>query len=130
VAALKTELRETLSNFYEQNIQPRLAVRFRLVGTAGAVTTLAALALEMTRYDPERVNNYILTAAKVAELTARLAALTRAARALLPGMEPAKAGVMVAGALIIQTILEVFRQESLVVVDAGLLEGVLAEMAV
>jgi exopolyphosphatase/pppGpp-phosphohydrolase len=41
-------------------------------------------------------------------------------------MEPAKAGVMVAGALLILTILEVFGQDSLVVVDAGLLEGVLA----
>ena len=56
--------------------------------------------------------------------------LFRSARARLPGMEPAKAGVMVAGALIILTIIEVFRQDSLAVVDAGLLEGVLGEMAV
>jgi len=47
----------------------------------------------------------------------------------LPGLEPAKAGVMVAGALIVLTILQVFRQDSLVVIDAGLLEGVLKEMS-
>jgi exopolyphosphatase/guanosine-5'-triphosphate,3'-diphosphate pyrophosphatase len=129
VAALEREIERQLREFYQQQIQPRLTAPPQLVGTAGAVTTLAALALEMAAYDPERVNNYILTAKKVAELTARLAALTEAARALLPGMEPAKAGVMVAGALIIQTILEVFRQDYLVVIDAGLLEGVLTELA-
>ncbi len=58
-----------------------------------------------------------------------LAGLPEAARARLPGIEPAKAGVMVAGALIVLTILEVCRQDSLVVIDAGLLEGVLHEMA-
>ena len=100
------------------------------MGTAGAVTTLAALALKMREYDPNRVNNMILTRAQVEGLSELLAGLPEAARARLPGMEPAKAGVMVAGALIILTILEVFRQDSLVVIDAGLLEGVLREMAV
>lgn len=129
LAALRAELKEKLSNFYEQFFQPRLAAPPRLVGTAGAVTTMAALALEMTQYDPDKVNNFILTRKMVAELTARLAVLPEAVRAGLPGMEPAKAGVMVAGALIIHTILEVFCQDSLVVVDAGLLEGVLTELA-
>jgi exopolyphosphatase/guanosine-5'-triphosphate,3'-diphosphate pyrophosphatase len=128
VAAMKDEIERRLGEFYQEKFQPQLPAPPRLVGTAGAVTTMAALALEMTSYNPERVNNYILTAEKVAELTARLAALPEAARAMLSGMEPAKAGVMVAGALIIQAILEVFRQDSLVVVDAGLLEGVLAEL--
>ena len=63
------------------------------------------------------------------ELAQRLAALPERERARLPGLEPAKAGVMVAGALIVQTILEVFGQEHLVAVDAGLLEGVLAGLA-
>ena len=56
---------------------------------------------------------------------ATIARLSESERARLPGIEPAKAGVMVAGALIILAILEVFGQDSLVVVDAGLLEGVL-----
>ncbi len=128
VAALKQEITRQLGEFYQNKFQPHLTAPPRLVGTAGAVTTMAALAMRMTSYDPERVNNYILTAEKVEELTARLSILTEAARARLPGMEPAKAGVMVAGTLIIQTILKVFRQDSLVVVDAGLLEGILAEM--
>jgi len=126
VAALKEELRAELSRFYRGHISPHLDAPPRLVGTAGAVTTLAALALEMREYDPQRVNNLVLSSEQVAALTEVLSLLTEAKRARLPGMEPAKAGVMVAGALIVQTILEVFQQDSLVVIDAGLLEGVLA----
>ncbi|OGR15700.1 MAG: hypothetical protein A3K53_06600 [Deltaproteobacteria bacterium RIFOXYB2_FULL_66_7] len=67
--------------------------------------------------------------AQVAALAERLAGMPEAARARLPGIEPAKAGVMVAGALIVLAILTVCRADSLVVIDAGLLEGVLQEMA-
>jgi exopolyphosphatase / guanosine-5'-triphosphate,3'-diphosphate pyrophosphatase len=126
VAALKQELAQRWSGFYRQVIQPRLTTPLRLVGTAGAVTTLAAMALKMTAYDPERVNNLVLSREKVAELAELVAALPERERARLPGLEPAKAGVVVAGALMVLTILEVFEQDSLVVSDAGLLEGVLA----
>jgi exopolyphosphatase/guanosine-5'-triphosphate,3'-diphosphate pyrophosphatase len=126
VAALHAEIAEKLSQFRHRAFPTELLNAPRLVGTAGAVTTLAAMALKMTAYDPERVNNLVLTRERVAELAGRLAGMTEAQRARLPGLEPAKAGVMVAGALIILALLEVFRQDSLVVVDAGLLEGVLA----
>ncbi len=129
VAALKEELADRLSGFYRQFFQPRLQAPPRLVGTAGAVTTLAAMALKMTEYDPERVNNLVLARAQVAELAELVAGLPESERARLPGLEPAKAGVMVAGALIVLTILQVFRQDSLVVIDAGLLEGVLGEIS-
>jgi len=129
VAALKQELTEQLSGFYQRFLQPFLKAPPRLVGTAGAVTTLAAMALKMTEYDPERVNNLVLTREQVAELAGLVAGLPESERARLPGLEPAKAGVMVAGALIVLTILQVCRQDSLVVIDAGLLEGVLGEMS-
>lgn len=126
VAALKQELAVQLHGLYADFFQPRLNAPPRLVGTAGAVTTLAAMALRMERYDPDRVNNLVLTRAQVEELTGIICGLPQAARARLPGIEPGKAGVMPAGALIILTILQVCRQDSLVVIDAGLLEGVLA----
>ena len=129
VAALKEELAARLGSFYQEAIEPYLEGDPCLVGTAGAVTTLAALQLKLRAYDPNKINNLILTRAQVAALAELLAGLPEAARARLPGIEPAKAGVMVAGALIILTILTVCRQDSLVVIDAGLLEGVLHEMA-
>jgi exopolyphosphatase/guanosine-5'-triphosphate,3'-diphosphate pyrophosphatase len=129
VAALKEELSARLSSFYLGAIRPHLEGDPCLVGTAGAVTTLAALQLKMRTYDPNKINNLVLTRNQVAALAERLAGLPESARAQLPGIEPAKAGVMVAGALIVLTIIEVCRADSLVVIDAGLLEGVLHEMA-
>jgi exopolyphosphatase / guanosine-5'-triphosphate,3'-diphosphate pyrophosphatase len=129
VAAMQEELSARLGSFYQGAIEPYLAGKFCLVGTAGAVTTLAAMQLKLRAYDPNKINNLMVTRAQVAALADVLAGLPEAVRACLPGIEPAKAGVMVAGVLIILTILTVCRQDSLVVIDAGLLEGVLHEMA-
>jgi exopolyphosphatase/guanosine-5'-triphosphate,3'-diphosphate pyrophosphatase len=128
VAALKEELAARLGFFYDETIRPHLEADPCLVGTAGAVTTLAAMHLKLREYDPNKVNNLNLTRAQVAALAELMARLPEAARAGLAGIEPAKAGVMVAGALIVLTILTVCRQDSLVVIDAGLLEGVLYEL--
>lgn len=129
VAALKEELAARLDSFYRGAIRPHLEGVPCLVGTAGAVTTLAALQLKLRDYDPDKINNLILTRTQVAALAEHLSGMPEAARARLPGIEPAKAGVMVAGALIVLSILTVCRADSLVVIDAGLLEGVLREMA-
>ncbi|MGA9754743.1 MAG: hypothetical protein WBV23_06340, partial [Desulfobaccales bacterium] len=129
VAALKEELAARLGFFYKEAIRPHLEAAPLLVGTAGAVTTLAAMQLRLREYDSKKINNLLLTRVQVAALAELVARLPEAERAGLAGMEPAKAGVMVAGALVVLTILEVCRQDSLVVIDAGLLEGVLHEMS-
>jgi exopolyphosphatase/guanosine-5'-triphosphate,3'-diphosphate pyrophosphatase len=128
VAALEQEITRQLESFYQASFEHLLPKPPRLVGTAGAVTTLAAMSLKMSPYDPDQINNTILTRPQVEELAALLARLPEAERARLPGMEAAKAGVMVAGALIVLTILKTFRQDTLITIDAGLLEGVLEEM--
>jgi exopolyphosphatase/guanosine-5'-triphosphate,3'-diphosphate pyrophosphatase len=126
VAVLHQELSQRLGRLRDRTFPPALMGSAPLVGTAGAVTTLAAMHLKLKEYEANRVNNLVLTRAQVEELTRLISRLPEAERARLPGLEPAKAGVMVAGALIILTILEVFSRDSLVVIDAGLLEGVLA----
>lgn len=129
VAALKNKLAAQLSAFYQETIKPHLPAAPHLVGTAGAVTTLAAMHLQLRQYDAHKVNHLVLTRPQIAALAELLASLPESERARLAGLEPAKAGVMVAGALIVLTILEVCRQDSLTVIDAGLLEGVLQVMA-
>jgi exopolyphosphatase / guanosine-5'-triphosphate,3'-diphosphate pyrophosphatase len=126
VAALQAEIIGELRRFRDRTFSADLVDSPRLVGTAGAVTTLAAMHLSLASYDPIKVNSLLLTREQVANLARLISRLPEAERARLPGLEPAKAGVMVAGALIILAILEVFGQDSLVVIDAGLLEGVLA----
>jgi exopolyphosphatase/guanosine-5'-triphosphate,3'-diphosphate pyrophosphatase len=129
VAALKDKLAAQLHAFYRERLKPHLPATPHLVGTAGAVTTLAAMHLQLRQYDASKINHLVLTRPHLAALAELLAGLPESERARLAGLEPAKAGVMVAGALIVLTILEVCRQDSLTVIDAGLLEGVLQEMA-
>ncbi|MCK9375143.1 MAG: hypothetical protein M0P73_03220 [Syntrophobacterales bacterium] len=129
VAALHAAIVAELGGFYGQRLAPLINAAPRLVGTAGAVTTLAAMQLKLEAYDPKQINNLVLSRAQVAALAEQMARLPETERARLIGLEPAKAGVMVAGALIVLSILEVCRQDSLVVIDAGLLEGVLQEVA-
>jgi len=128
VQDLQKELKSELGHFFATKFGPFLDPKPLLVGTAGAVTTLAALAQEMTRYDPKRINNFILFRWRLAQLRSRLASLPETERARLPGIEPAKAGVMVAGALLVEAILDGVAQDRLIVIDAGLLEGLLAEL--
>ena len=129
VAVLEQEIKERLQKFYVENFAHQLPKPPTLVGTAGAVTTLAAMALKMEDYDPQRVNNLILHKSQIEGLASHILALPEAARARLPGLEAGKAGVMVAGVLIVINILRVFGRDSLVVIDAGLLEGLLNQMA-
>jgi exopolyphosphatase / guanosine-5'-triphosphate,3'-diphosphate pyrophosphatase len=129
VAALQQEVTARLRAFLREKIEPDLPGPPRLVGTAGTVTTLAAMQLQLREYDVDQVNNLILTRDQVAALAARMGGLTEAERARLIGIEPGKAGVMMAGTLIILGLLMVCRQDSLVVIDAGLLAGVLQELA-
>ncbi len=129
LARLEEEVARWLEILYKKYFINRLPAPPTLVGTAGAVTTLAAMAQEMTAYAPARVNNYRLTRARLEELAQSLVRLPEAQRAQLPGLEPAKAGVMVAGVILVQKILETFRQDFLITIDAGLLEGLLTEIS-
>lgn len=130
LAALRTRIQRHLSRLAETFFpESGLKARPRLVGTAGTVTTLGAMFLGMRIYQPQKINNLVLTRSTVDRLAGQMAALTEAERAALPGLEPGKAGVIVAGALIIQEILEFFQQACLTVIDAGLLEGVLLQIA-
>jgi exopolyphosphatase/guanosine-5'-triphosphate,3'-diphosphate pyrophosphatase len=96
-----------------------------LVGTAGTVTTLAALDLRLTRYDPERVQGHALRRAAIEGLAARLGALTVAERGALPCLEPGRADLIVPGTAIVMATLEQVGVDVLRVSDAGLREGIL-----
>jgi exopolyphosphatase / guanosine-5'-triphosphate,3'-diphosphate pyrophosphatase len=99
-----------------------------LVGTAGTVTTLAALDLGLPAYDPDRVHRHVLRRAAVDRLLAGLGAMTVAERAKIPCIEPGRADVLVPGMAICLAILTTLARESLVVSDQGLREGIVREI--
>jgi exopolyphosphatase / guanosine-5'-triphosphate,3'-diphosphate pyrophosphatase len=99
------------------------------VGTAGTVTTLAALDLRLAEYEAARVQGHALTRAAIGRQRQRLAALDVAARAALPCLEPGRADLIVAGVAIVEATLDRWNQERLTVSDWSLREGLLAEVA-
>ncbi|MBM4363446.1 MAG: Ppx/GppA family phosphatase, partial [Deltaproteobacteria bacterium] len=85
-----------------------------LVGVAGTVTTLAALHLGLVPYDGARVHGARLSLLDVERWSARLGSLAVAERARLPGLDPKRADVIVAGALLVAELLRWSGREELI----------------
>jgi exopolyphosphatase / guanosine-5'-triphosphate,3'-diphosphate pyrophosphatase len=101
----------------------------RGIGVAGTVTSLAALDLGLVEYDADRVHGHRLSREGVARQLERLAALPLAERREVPGLEPERAPVIVAGTAIL---LEVMRHLELVEIEVSerdLLDGAALEAA-
>ena len=100
-----------------------------VVGLAGSVTTVAALALGLTAYDADRLHLSRVSAAQVAEVTARLLAMTRAERAALPVMHPGRVDVIGAGALVLDVLLQRMGVAEVLVSEADILDGIAWSLA-
>jgi exopolyphosphatase/guanosine-5'-triphosphate,3'-diphosphate pyrophosphatase len=97
------------------------------IGVAGTVTTLAAL--ELGEYDPSRTHGYHLSRDAVARQLERLASLPLAELRELPGLEPDRAPVIVAGAVIVREFLDRYGLPQLDVSERDLLHGAALEAA-
>jgi len=93
------------------------------IGVAGTVTSLAALDLGLVDYDAERVHGHVLSAAAVGEQLDRLAALPLEERRELPGLEPERAPVIVAGAAILRAVLHRYHLTAIEASEHDLLHG-------
>ncbi|WP_432822952.1 exopolyphosphatase [Trichloromonas sp.] len=105
------------------------AKEYVLVGTAGTVTTLAAMDLEMVSYDWRKINNHRLERQKVHTLIELLLPLSPAEREQLPGMEKGRGDLIVPGLFIVSAIMRRLHQPRLAISDFGLLEGALLSLA-
>lgn len=94
-----------------------------LVGTAGTVTTLAALDLKLACYDVQKVNGHVLTKKSLALLKQQLLALDHAQRSQWPGLEAGRVDLIIAGLAIVERLMCRWHYPKLVCIDAGLLEG-------
>ena len=95
-----------------------------VVGVAGTVTQLAAVALDLPAYSREAIDQAVLPYARVQATADRLLAMTVAQRRALPSMHPGRADVIGAGALILVRVLRRAGVESLVVSEADILDGI------
>ena len=99
------------------------------VGTAGTITSLAAMAQKLPVYEPARIHNYVLKLDTIRELRQTLLGRNKAARVGLPGLEKGREEFIAAGAIIIRTVMETLGVSAVLVSDLGLREGVLIDLA-
>jgi exopolyphosphatase/guanosine-5'-triphosphate,3'-diphosphate pyrophosphatase len=100
-----------------------------LVGVAGTITTLAAVAKEIVPYDGNAVHGSTLTRGDLTQLLAKLAACTVAERRKIPGLHPKRADVIIAGTVIAEVICERANAARMVVSDRGVRWGLAKELA-
>jgi len=127
LGALRAAAREALAPIAELARGVAGGGGARMVGVAGTVTTLAAVDQALPAYDAARVHGSTLALAQVEALVGRLAALPLAARAAVPGMEPKRADVMVAGALVVAEAMRAAGFDRLTVSDRGVRWGLVHE---
>lgn len=98
-----------------------------LVGIAGTVTTLAAIALGVVPYDGEKVHGAVLTNAQIDEVFQRLASTPLADRRQIAGLEPKRADVIVAGAMIARRLIQWAGAREVRISDRGVRWGLAIE---
>jgi exopolyphosphatase / guanosine-5'-triphosphate,3'-diphosphate pyrophosphatase len=95
-----------------------------LVGLAGSVTTVAAIALGLGEYDSARIHHTRVAAARAHEIAVDLLGMTRAERAAIPVMHPGRVDVIGAGALILDRIMTRFDFNDVLVSEHDILDGI------
>lgn len=104
------------------------ADRAHLVGTSGAITSLAGMHLELPRYDRSRVDGIWMTREDCDAAAGRLLALSARERADQPCIGPDRADLVLAGAAILQAVQELWPCTRVRVADRGLREGILLSL--
>jgi exopolyphosphatase/guanosine-5'-triphosphate,3'-diphosphate pyrophosphatase len=99
----------------------------RLVGIGGTVRNLATAAEAAAGLPSMGVQGFHLTADALGDLVDRLAALPAGERGRVPGIKPARADIILAGAVVVQTVVEAGGFDGVEVTEAGLREGVFFE---
>jgi exopolyphosphatase/guanosine-5'-triphosphate,3'-diphosphate pyrophosphatase len=100
-----------------------------LIGLAGSVTTVAALALELPAYDAVAIHGSRIPIDAVRIVTADLLAATRARRAAMPVMHPGRVDVIGAGALVLRVLMDEFGMDEVVVSEHDILDGIALRLA-
>lgn len=95
-----------------------------LVGLAGTVTTVAAIALGLEEYDSSAIHHSRVSLERVREITGRLLSSTHAERAAIGAMHPGRVDVIASGALILLAVMERTGAREVVVSEHDILDGI------
>ncbi|MFF4408182.1 exopolyphosphatase [Streptomyces sp. NPDC001262] len=121
IAAIRADVEAAL-DLVEQTVP--VAEAHTLVGLAGSVTTVAAIALGLQEYDWEAIHHARISVERVREITHELLAATHEQRAAIPVMHPGRVDVISAGALVLLCIMERTGAREVVVSEHDILDGI------
>lgn len=117
-------LRDDVRRLLERSIPPARRGGTELaLAVAGTPTSLAAIAQRLDPYDPAKTHGYVLSAAERDAIFERLRALPAARRARVPGLQPARAPVILAGIVILEQVMELFGLDAVEVSEHDILRG-------
>lgn len=100
-----------------------------MVAVAGTATSVVSMQLELERYDPQRVHRFVVERPMLDALAERTAALPVERRRRIPGLEPDRAPVIVAGLVILQAVLDAAGMDSFTVSETDILHGIVLDAA-
>ncbi|MER5829418.1 Ppx/GppA phosphatase family protein [Streptomyces sp. NPDC002130] len=121
IAAMRADIEAAL-DLAEQTVPLREART--LVGLAGSVTTVSAIAQELPEYDSQAIHHSRVSYDRVREITEWLLRSTHAERAAVPSMHPGRVDVIGAGALVLLSIMERIGAQEVVVSEHDILDGI------
>ncbi|MFD4031530.1 exopolyphosphatase [Streptomyces sp. NPDC058637] len=121
IAAIRADIGAAL-DLAEETVP--IADAATLVGLAGTVTTVAAIALGLEEYDSEAIHHSRVSLEQVREITGRLLASTHEQRAGIPAMHPGRVDVITSGALVLLAVMERTGAAEVVVSEHDILDGI------
>ncbi|MEU6366103.1 Ppx/GppA phosphatase family protein [Streptomyces sp. NPDC046931] len=121
IAAIRSDIEAALDEV-ERTVPLREA--HTLVGLAGSVTTVSAIAQDLPEYDSARIHHSRISLDRVREITEWLLRSTHAERAAIPSMHPGRVDVIGAGALVLLAIMERIGAVEVVVSEHDILDGI------
>jgi exopolyphosphatase/guanosine-5'-triphosphate,3'-diphosphate pyrophosphatase len=108
---------------------PVLSDARQMIGVAGTITTVAAVELGLADYDRDKIHHFWLTRDAAEDVYRTLATERRADRIHNPGLEEARADVIVAGCVVLVAILRFFDLPGCLVSEADILDGIAHSLA-
>lgn len=99
------------------------------VGLAGSVTTVAAMAMNLPRYDSALIHGAIVTRAQVDSITTSLLAMSRGDRAALGFMHPGRVDVIAGGSLVLSRTMQAYGLDEVIAGETDLLDGIVYRLS-
>jgi exopolyphosphatase/guanosine-5'-triphosphate,3'-diphosphate pyrophosphatase len=121
---LKNHIREQLDRVHFRLGEPSPE---KLIGTAGTVTTLAAMDRNIFPYDPEKIHGLVLPLDNIQRLFEDLKSKSLEQRLEIPSLERGREDLIIAGTTLVLEIMEVFHCSHLTVSEYSLREGILLQ---